>query len=129
MSTGVSFWHSALKVKRWLDYGNFQAVNSRQGELTEAALARELNEELGIRVNPVDLKPIKFASHSYEDFHLLMPLYACHRWDGELSPREGQSLSWVEPAKLHDYPAPAADIPLFDELAGESRSGHESAGK
>ena len=99
------------------------------GELPEAALARELNEELGIRVNPVDLKPIKFASHSYEDFHLLMPLYACHRWDGELSPREGQSLSWVEPAKLHDYPAPAADIPLFDELAGESRSGHESAGK
>ena len=96
------------------------------GELPEAALVRELNEELGISVNPADLNPIKFASHSYEDFHLLMPLYACHQWTGELVSREGQNLRWVERANLHDYPAPAADIPLFDELVGESRSGNEN---
>ena len=97
------------------------------GERPETALARELEEELGLSVNPADLKPINFASHAYEDFHLLMPLYACHQWRGELVAREGQSLRWVEPAKLHDYPAPAADIPLFEVLAGRTGSGNERA--
>ena len=91
------------------------------GETPEHALSRELNEELSIHVDPDDLIPLKFASHGYEDFHLLMPIYRCHRWSGELEPREGQRLRWVEPANLHDYPAPPADIPLFDYLAGKTQ--------
>jgi len=91
------------------------------GESPEAALVRELEEELGIIVDPADLSPVTFASHTYESFHLLMPLYACNLWQGEPVPREGQSLAWVPPDKLHDYPAPAADIPLFDVLAGIKR--------
>ena len=97
------------------------------GERPEAALARELDEELGLSVNPKDLKPINFASHAYEDFHLLMPLYACHKWGGEPIAREGQTLAWVDPNRLHEYPAPAADIPLFEELAGRYRSSDETA--
>ena len=99
----------------------FPGGKLEEGELPEAALARELEEELGILVNPKDLKPINFASHSYQDFHLLMPLYACHRWRGTPVSREGQNLRWVTPLDLHDYPAPAADVPLFDALIGRSR--------
>lgn len=91
------------------------------GELPEQALVRELREELGVEIHVDDLKPINFASHSYQDFHLLMPLYACHRWNGELKSCEGQTLCWVRPVDLHDYPAPAADVPLFDYLAGRNR--------
>ena len=87
------------------------------GERPETALARELEEELGLSVNPADLKPINFASHAYEDFHLLMPLYSCHKWRGEPTSREGQSLRWVALCDLHDFPAPAADVPLFEWLA------------
>lgn len=97
------------------------------GERPEMALCRELDEELGIDVNPADLKPINFASHGYEDFHLLMPLFACHRWGGDPTSKEGQALAWVEPASLHDYPAPAADVPLFDSLVGYFGSSNESA--
>ena len=97
------------------------------GERPEEALARELHEELGIVVNPADLKPINFASHAYEDFHLLMPLYACHSWSGQVTSKEGQALQWVEPSALHDYPAPAADVPLFDALVKLFGSGHEGA--
>ena len=99
------------------------------GERPEDALCRELNEELGISVNTKDLKPINFASHAYEDFHLLMPLYACHRWNDEPVSKEGQALRWVEPFALHDYPAPAADIPLFNALIEYSGRGHEGAEK
>jgi 8-oxo-dGTP diphosphatase len=88
------------------------------GETPEEALIRELYEELGIVIAGENLKPLKFASHSYEDFHLLMPLYACYMWAGVLESKEGQSLKWVERNRLHDFPAPAADIPLFDYLAG-----------
>lgn len=86
------------------------------GETPEEALARELLEELQIKVAPSDLKPITFASHSYEDFHLLMPLYALKTWQGSPEPAEGQTLDWVAPQDLHRYPAPAADVPLFDFL-------------
>jgi len=87
------------------------------GETPEAALARELEEELAIKVDPGDLTPLTFASHAYEDFHLLMPLYGCRRWQGTPRATEGQALAWVAPAKLHAYPAPPADVPLFDWLA------------
>ncbi len=87
------------------------------GETPEVALARELKEELGIAISHKALKPITFASHTYESFHLLMPLYACRTWDGVPKGAEGQALEWVEPSRLHGFPAPAADLPLFDVLA------------
>jgi 8-oxo-dGTP diphosphatase len=83
------------------------------GERPEAALIRELDEELGITVKEACLAPLTFASHAYEDFHLLMPLYICRRWEGLAISREGQNLAWVRPNKLRDYPMPAADIPLI----------------
>ena len=86
------------------------------GERPEDALIRELKEELGIVVKEACLAPLTFASHSYEDFHLLMPLYVCRRWEGTVTPREGQQLSWVRPNRLRDYPMPPADIPLISHL-------------
>ena len=82
------------------------------GETPEAALIRELHEELGIDVKPACLSPFTFASHAYETFHLLMPLYVCRKWDGEVNPREGQEIAWVRPVRLSDYEMPPADIPL-----------------
>ena len=95
----------------------FPGGKVHDGETPEAALVRELKEELSINVSPADLDPITFASHGYADFHLLMPLFACRTWHGTLTPVEGQTLAWVAPAALADYPAPAADIPLFAVLA------------
>ena len=86
------------------------------GERPEAALIRELDEELGITVKEACLAPLTFASHAYEDFHLLMPLYICRRWEGLAISREGQNLAWVRPNRLRDYPMPAADIPLIPHL-------------
>jgi 8-oxo-dGTP diphosphatase len=86
------------------------------GETPEAALVRELQEELGIETWSSCLAPLTFASHSYEDFHLLMPLYACRRWEGTVFPREGQGLAWVRPEALGDYPMPPADAPLIPIL-------------
>ncbi|WP_322514670.1 8-oxo-dGTP diphosphatase MutT [Rhodopseudomonas palustris] len=86
------------------------------GERPEGALIRELQEELGITVKEACLAPLTFASHAYEDFHLLMPLYVCRRWDGQVMPREGQELAWVRANKLRDYPMPPADIPLIPPL-------------
>ena len=80
------------------------------------ALIRELREELGITVREPCLAPLTFASYGYETFHLLMPLYICRRWEGQVAPREGQTLAWVRANKLRDYPMPPADIPLIPHL-------------
>ena len=85
-------------------------------ETPEATLIRELKEELGIIVNEACLAPLTFASHSYGDFHLVMPLYVCRRWDGLVRAQEGQDLAWVRPNRLKDYPMPPADVPLIAHL-------------
>jgi 8-oxo-dGTP diphosphatase len=86
------------------------------GERPEETLIRELKEELGIAVNEACLAPLTFASHSYADFHLLMPLYVCRRWEGTVTALEGQQLAWVRPNRLRDYPMPPADEPLVSHL-------------
>ena len=86
------------------------------GETPEAALIREMNEELGIDTHESCLAPIGFASHAYEDFHLLMPLFVCRKWKGTPESREGQTLTWVRPNALRDYPMPPADVPLVAQL-------------
>jgi 8-oxo-dGTP diphosphatase len=86
------------------------------GETPERALVRELKEELGIEVCDTCLAPFTFASHSYERFHLLMPLYLCRNWEGEMTPREGQEIKWVRASRLKDYPMPPADLPLIPML-------------
>jgi 8-oxo-dGTP diphosphatase len=88
------------------------------GERPEQCLIRELKEELGIAVNEACLAPLTFASHTYPDFHLLMPLYVCRRWDGIVTAQEGQRLAWVRPNRLRDYPMPPADEPLVSHLMG-----------
>ena len=86
------------------------------GELPEQTLIRELNEELGIDVTEACLAPLSFASHDYADFHLLMPLWVCRRWEATVTAREGQELAWVRPQRLRDYPMPPADEPLIPHL-------------
>ncbi|HTM77921.1 MAG TPA: (deoxy)nucleoside triphosphate pyrophosphohydrolase [Devosia sp.] len=86
------------------------------GETPEAALIRELEEELGVSTKTACLAPVSFASHSYDNFHLLMPLYACRKWQGQPQPREHTALKWVRPNALHDYPMPPADAPLIAAL-------------
>jgi len=94
----------------------FPGGKVEQGESPETALIRELSEELGIDTWASCLAPLTFASHSYPDFHLLMPLFACRRWQGTPQPREGQTLKWVRPVDMRDYPMPPADIPLIPIL-------------
>ena len=86
------------------------------GETPEETLIRELNEELGITTWSSCLAPLTFASHTYDDFHLLMPLFICRKWDGQPQSREGQDLKWVRAQRLRDYPMPDADIPLIPAL-------------
>lgn len=86
------------------------------GERPEDALIRELDEELGIAVQEACLAPLTFASHSYPEMHLLMPLYICRRWEGFVTAREAQALKWVRPAALRDYPMPPADAPLLPAI-------------
>ncbi|MCK0171073.1 8-oxo-dGTP diphosphatase MutT [Aliiroseovarius sp. S1123] len=94
----------------------FPGGKVEQGETPEAALVRELHEELGIETWNSCLAPLSFASHSYDDFHLLMPLFACRKWNGTPTPREGQVLKWARVNQLRDYPMPPADIPLIPVL-------------
>ena len=86
------------------------------GETPEAALIRELQEELGINTWQSCLAPLTFASHSYDDFHLLMPVFACRKWQGTPVPKEGQTIKWVRPENLRDFEMPPADLPLIPIL-------------
>ena len=86
------------------------------GEPPEAALVRELQEELGIDVSEACLAPLTFASHAYDTFHLIMPLYVCRRWSGLVTAKEGQELKWVRPQQLREYPMLPADLPVIPHL-------------
>jgi 8-oxo-dGTP diphosphatase len=94
----------------------FPGGKLQHGEAPEACLIRELREELDIAVEIPCLAPLTFASHAYESFHLLMPLFICRKWQGIARPLEGQRLAWVRPWKLRDYPMPPADAPLIPPL-------------
>lgn len=86
------------------------------GESPEACLVRECVEELGITIDPVDLWPLTFASHAYQDFHLLMPVYACRRWRGAATGLEGQRIAFATASVLDSYPMPPADAPMLDDI-------------
>jgi 8-oxo-dGTP diphosphatase len=102
--------------KKMAGLWEFPGGKIEPGEIPETALIRELKEELGIAVEAKNLAPFAFASHPYDSFHLLMPLYLCRRWQGKPQPREGQALAWVAPDRLVEYPMPAADRPLIPML-------------
>ncbi|WDR01396.1 (deoxy)nucleoside triphosphate pyrophosphohydrolase [Devosia algicola] len=86
------------------------------GETPETAIIRELEEELGVSTKSACLAPVSFASHNYDNFHLLMPLYACRKWQGTPQPKEHMALKWARPQALRDYPMPPADAPLIAAL-------------
>lgn len=102
--------------KNLAGYWEFPGGKLEQGEGPETALIRELGEELGITVAPGDLEPLTFASHTYDAFHLLMPLFLCWRWQGQVVAREHSALEWVAPDRLMEYALAPADIPLVPVL-------------
>jgi 8-oxo-dGTP diphosphatase len=104
------------KGKQLAGLWEFPGGKLEPGERPEDALIRELREELGIEVKAACLAPLTFASHAYSDFHLLMPLFVCRRWDGFVQSREGQALKWVKAKALRDHPMPPADAPLIPHL-------------
>jgi 8-oxo-dGTP diphosphatase len=104
------------KGKSMAGLWEFPGGKVEETEQPEAALIRELEEELGIDVSENCLAPFTFASHNYDDFHLLMPLYVCRVWEGMVVPKEGQILKWVRPLQLKEYPMPPADVPLVAML-------------
>lgn len=94
------------------------------GESPQDALVRELKEELGVTVREADMTAFSFASHAYERFHLLMPVFLIRSWEGEIEAREGQQFAWVSADDIGSYPAPAADVPLFAQFIDWSKAGH-----
>ncbi len=92
------------------------------GESPQGALSRELMEELGVDVAEADMAPFAFASHAYERFHLLMPVFLIRKWEGEIVAKEGQQLAWVSDGEIRGYPAPAADLPLFERFIDWSKA-------
>ena len=94
----------------------FPGGKIKEGETPEFALCREIEEELGIDVRECCFTPVAFASHSYETFHLLMPLYVCRMWKGIVTPREGQAVRWMKINELYSLPMPEADVPLISQL-------------
>ncbi len=102
--------------KQFGGFWEFPGGKVERGESPEAALVRELKEELDLTVEPDALEPFAFASHAYSDFHLLMPLYVIERWGGEPVPNDAQALAWVRARELRDYPMPPADVGLVQRL-------------
>jgi 8-oxo-dGTP diphosphatase len=94
------------------------------GESPQGALKRELQEELGITLRETDMVPFSFASHAYDRFHLLMPVFMVRTWEGEIEPLEGQQLAWVSAEEIGGYPAPEADVPLFAQFKDWSKAAH-----
>lgn len=111
------------KGKAMAGLWEFPGGKVEAGESPQGALVRELAEELGVVVSEADMTAFSFASHAYEKFHLLMPVFLVRRWEGDVEPREGQQLAWVSAAEIRSYPAPEADLPLFEQFMDWSRAG------
>ena len=104
------------KGKSMAGLWEFPGGKVEANERPEETVVREMREELGVSIDKNSLSPFIFASHTYPDFHLLMPVFLCRRWEGEISPREGQKVAWVRPNELDRYPMPPADGPLIPML-------------